>query len=125
ERRLDDLADEAAGCRLDGRELEPLLGPEVPKQAALAHPELAGQPADRQPLETLGGGQVDRPVEDRLARALGTQSFSRRCRHLGRSYRLVRPTVRALRCPRSTPHPNGGAPMAEYAVKRIDEMEAV
>ena len=35
------------------------------EEAALAHLQLGRQAADRQPLEPLGGGEVDGAVEDR------------------------------------------------------------
>ena len=46
------------------------------EQAALAHLQLARQAADRQPLQPLGGGQVDRPLEDRLAPSGAAAGFA-------------------------------------------------
>ena len=37
------------------------------EEAALAHLQLGGEAADRQPFQPLDGGQVDRALEDRRA----------------------------------------------------------
>jgi mannose-6-phosphate isomerase-like protein (cupin superfamily) len=46
----------------------------VGEEAALAHPEVGGEAADRQPLEPLDGGEVDGAIENR-----GTSSLALGC----------------------------------------------
>ena len=67
QRRLDHRGAEALGGGGDRRQLQLLLGAEVGEEAALAHPQLGGEAADRQPLQPLDRGEVDGAVEDRGA----------------------------------------------------------
>ena len=69
-RGRDDLVEEHLARRLHRRDLQLDLRAEVGEQAALADAELLREPADRKPLEALGGSDLDRVVEDRLARAV-------------------------------------------------------
>src|SRR5690242_57542 len=55
---------EDRGRRLDRRQLQFFLGLEVRVEAALAHPDLGGQVADRQAVQPLRGGQSRRGVQD-------------------------------------------------------------
>ena len=66
---LGHLAGEERARGLHRGELELLLGAEVGEQAALAHPDAVGQPADRESLDALDGGESCRLVEDRLPAA--------------------------------------------------------
>ena len=75
--RLDHRRAEALRGGADRRQLQLLLGAEVGEEAALAHPQLGGEAADRQPLQALGRGEVDRAVEDRGA-GLGALRLSGR-----------------------------------------------
>src|SRR5215207_295662 len=54
----------------DRRQLQLLLGAEMGEEAALAHPQLGREAADRQPLQALDGGEVDGAVENRRPRLL-------------------------------------------------------
>lgn len=51
--RHDHLVDVDLACMLDGSELQLLFRAEMGEQATLAHGEVGGEPAQRQPLETL------------------------------------------------------------------------
>jgi len=67
---LDHLGGEERGGRVDRGELELLLGLEVRVEAALAHADVVGQPADREAVQALDRGQPGCGVEDRVPRAL-------------------------------------------------------
>ena len=54
------------------------------EQAALADPELTGEAADREALEPLLRGDLDRPVEDRLPRLLAAGAAPVYCRFFER-----------------------------------------
>src|SRR6202034_3823515 len=86
--RLDDLRYVPRAALLDGGHLEVLLGSEVGEQAALAHGQLGGEPADGQPVEAVDGGHVGGCREDGLP---GPGSMARGSRHtpiLARSFVL-------------------------------------
>ena len=68
--RCDDLVEEDLARRLHSRDLQVDLRAEVREQAALADAQLLGEPSDREPLEALGGRDLDGVVEDGLARAV-------------------------------------------------------
>src|SRR6185436_2233181 len=68
-RRLDDLAVEDLAGGRDGGELQLLLGAKVRVEPALAHADVRREVADRDPLETVDGGEVGCGAEDGLAAA--------------------------------------------------------
>jgi hypothetical protein len=55
---------EPVGGLGDGGQLQGLLGAEVPDHAGLAHAEVGGEPADRDALQPVDGGQREGPVDD-------------------------------------------------------------
>jgi hypothetical protein len=61
---VDDLAVEDHQRVVDRRELELLFGSEVSVDAALAHLELGGKTADRQPFEAVDGRELRGGLED-------------------------------------------------------------
>src|SRR4051794_9804361 len=64
---IPDLAREDRGRLLECGELQALLASEVADQAALAHPELGGEFADRDTFEAVQRRLVDRCRDDRRA----------------------------------------------------------
>ena len=68
-RRLDHLLGEQRTGRLDGGQLELLLGAEVREEAALAHPDRLGKPADREAAEPLDRRELRRLTQNRVAAA--------------------------------------------------------
>jgi hypothetical protein len=67
ERRCDHHRDEAVGGGGDRGQLQVELRAEVGEEAALAHPQIGGEAADRQALEALDRGEVDGATQDRGA----------------------------------------------------------
>ncbi|AGQ37269.1 hypothetical protein L758_11630 [Mycobacterium tuberculosis TRS1] len=59
-----DLGFEHAHGGLDGRQLQLLLGAEMPEQARLAHAQPPGKLADGQPREPLHRGDIHRGAQD-------------------------------------------------------------
>ena len=59
----EDLAFAHLTSGVDRLLLQPLLGAEVREHAALAHPQLPGQPTDREARPALDRGQAHRHVE--------------------------------------------------------------
>jgi hypothetical protein len=68
--RRDHLLGEDRARRLDRRELELLLRAEMGEEPALAHPDCLGEPADREPGDSLDGCELRRLVEDRVSAPL-------------------------------------------------------
>ena len=66
---LDHLLGEQRTGRLDGGQLELLLGAEVREEAALAHPDRLGQAADREAAEALDRRELRGFTEDRVTAA--------------------------------------------------------
>ena len=62
----DHLVDEDVAGRVDRGELKLDLGAEVGEQAALADAEIRCEPADREALEPLLGGDLDRAGKNRV-----------------------------------------------------------
>src|SRR5205814_6509559 len=58
--------DEALRGKFDDGELERLLGLKMREKAALRKPEVVGQLADGEPLETELGGKAHRALENRV-----------------------------------------------------------
>src|SRR5262249_35599674 len=63
-RRLEHFTFKNRGRRLDRRQLEVFLGFEVRIEAALAHPDLGGQVADRQAVQSPHGRQLRGGVQN-------------------------------------------------------------
>ena len=78
---LDDLGVEDLVRDLDGRELKSLLRLEVRVQAALAHPRLLREPADRKAFEPFHGRELGGPAEDGAPAALAVRAAAA-CRRL-------------------------------------------
>ena len=69
-RGRDDLGGEHVFGGADRCELQLLLGVEMGVEPALAHPDFAGEAADREALETLKGGKTGGGVENHAVAAL-------------------------------------------------------
>jgi hypothetical protein len=65
--RSPDLSPEVLDRRLERRQLQVPLAAEEAEEAALSHLDLVGQAADRQPIEPLDRGPVDRGLGHRGA----------------------------------------------------------
>jgi len=63
-RRPDHVALEELPGQPDRLQLQRLLRAEVPVDPRLAHPQLAGQPPDRQSLEAVRARQLERAIQD-------------------------------------------------------------
>src|SRR5438067_12216017 len=86
-RRLEDLGVEDLLRGVDGRELKLFLGAEVCVEAALAHPDVGGEVADRDALETVDRGEVRCGSKDRLTAPFPVGARPACC---GRGHRLTR-----------------------------------
>ena len=98
ERGIDDFGVEDRVGRLDRRELQLLLRPEVGEEAALAHPDRVGESPEREAFDALDRRQSRRRAEDRLAAPdpslrcrLGAAAFAGGCSFI--LDKLARPVV--------------------------------
>jgi 4-oxalocrotonate tautomerase len=71
----DHMVDVDLSCVLDGGELQVLLRAEVSEQAALAHVESRGKPAESQPLKPLDARNRRRDLEDPLLGGVAARSL--------------------------------------------------
>jgi L-ascorbate metabolism protein UlaG (beta-lactamase superfamily) len=86
---FDDLAPKNRIRGLDRGELQFFLGPKMPEQATLAHPEVGREASDRQTFEALEGSQINRPFEDRSAGAAASAGFRTHWPSIARTFGRV------------------------------------